>query len=536
MTAPLLISLPHGLNASGVTAWALRLVNGLSALGRPCGLVVHGEPPAQRPLPLAIDPRVEVFDARCLPPLERCDGDLEPYMPVYRLAVGVLAARAGGGPVVVSPNLLGDSYGIAAELTRAAPGLVRVLCVHHSDIRYNDALCVHYSGMVSAFVGVSARITARLGSMLPTRAHDVYGIPYGVEVPASIAARRPLFGRPVRLLYTGRMDHEQKRIGALVVMSDELARRGIPHEIALLGDGPAAGEIDAQCALRRGIRRFPATDPLGVAAALDGADFFVLPSRYEGLSVSLLEALARGCVPLLTPSDSGTGQLVRDGETGFLAPAGPDAGGDRAGAALAGCLVRALALGDGGLEAIRRRGAGLVGDRFSAGLCARRYGTLLDRVAGSPVRVWPADRPAAFTGRGGGGSGTVPPQAAALLGGLLSSLAGRSIAVYGAGRHTLELREVFLRAPIRLGAFLDDDAGRHGATLWGVPIVGPERAADLGVTDIVISSWLHEDSMRAGCAPLERAGLRVHGLYCRATPTARPPSPPRAAPVSIPTA
>lgn len=513
MNAPLLISLPHGLNASGVTTWAVRLVNACARAGRPVGLVLHDEPAGQHAIDFLIDHGVEVFDARTLPPMDSCDGDLSLYLPVYRLAVGVLAARAPGRPVVCSPNLLGDSYGVFAELSGQMPGLVRTIAVHHSDIRYNDLVCAHYAAMLGAMVGVSERIADRLRAMFPTRGPDVYGIPYGVEVPERVRRREPLAGRPLRLLYSGRMDHEQKRVRALAVMSDELSRRGVRHELALLGDGPAGAEIDAACAQKSAMRRFGATTPAGVGAALDGADCFVLPSRYEGLSIALLEALAHGCTPVLTPSRSGTAQLVLDAETGFVAGAGPDADDRQAGHAMADAVERAVRAGDAGLQAVRERGWSLVRGRYSVEVCARRYGAVIDRVAQTPARPWPGHRPAAFTGGGGGGSGTVPAEAPARLAAVLDRLAGRNVAVFGTGRHTLELRDTLARSAARIVAFLDDDDARQGQRLWDVPIVAPERAGAMGAGDIVISSWLHEDAMAARCAGLEGAGVRVHRIY-----------------------
>lgn len=521
MNAPLLIALPHGLNASGVTMWAVRLVNALARGGRACALVVHDEPQGQRPLDVAIHPGVEVLDARGLPPLDQCGGDLSPYLPVYRVAVGILATRACGTPVVCSPNLLGDSYGLFAELSRQLPGLLRAIAVHHSDTPYNDLVCEHYAPIVSAFVGVSDRITERLRAALPLRAPDIFGIAYGVEVPGACAPREPLFGgsalrRPLRLLYSGRMDHEQKRVRALPVLSDALARRGIAHELALLGDGPAAAEIDALAPRTPCLRRFPAAPPAAVVSALDTADFFILPSRYEGLSVALLEALAHGCIPILTPSQSGTAQLVRDGETGFLADAGPEATEEHAGLALADALARALRDGDDQLELVRRRARHLVHTRFADTLCARRYAAVIDRAAQSPPRAWPAHRPPAFTNSGGGGSATVPADAPDRLAETLAGLHGRRIAIYGAGRHTLELEHAIRRSGAHIVAILEDDAARHGSTLWGLPIIPPEHAASHGATDIVISSWLHQDRIAARCATLN--GLRAHRLYLPGVP------------------
>jgi len=51
--------------------------------------------------------------------------------------------------------------------------------------------------------------------------------------------------------------------------------------------------------------------------ALSAADIFLLPSRFEGLSLALLEAMAAGCVPVV--SDRGSiPSVVEDGRNGFL--------------------------------------------------------------------------------------------------------------------------------------------------------------------------------------------------------------------------
>jgi glycosyltransferase involved in cell wall biosynthesis len=54
-----------------------------------------------------------------------------------------------------------------------------------------------------------------------------------------------------------------------------------------------------------------------VADWLRAIDIFVLPSRSEALSNSLMEAMACGCCPLVS-NVGGNPELVRNGETGFL--------------------------------------------------------------------------------------------------------------------------------------------------------------------------------------------------------------------------
>lgn len=47
------------------------------------------------------------------------------------------------------------------------------------------------------------------------------------------------------------------------------------------------------------------------------AKYFVLSSKFEGLPLSLLEAMGKGCIPISTPA-GGVCSVIRDGENGYL--------------------------------------------------------------------------------------------------------------------------------------------------------------------------------------------------------------------------
>lgn len=103
--------------------------------------------------------------------------------------------------------------------------------------------------------------------------------------------------------------------------------------IALAGDGPqrmAMERLAADCGVDRDLRFLGEQDD--ATGLMQAADFLVLPSRFEGLSNALLEAMAAGC-PVIASRVGGTPELVEDGQTGLLFPAG-DAG------ALAAALTR----------------------------------------------------------------------------------------------------------------------------------------------------------------------------------------------------
>jgi glycosyltransferase involved in cell wall biosynthesis len=499
--APLLICLPQGLSISGVTMWAVRLAGALVERGRAAGLIVHGVPPGQASLEIEVDPRVRVWRFEG-PSLDRSEGA---FVPGYREAVEQLG---GGGPVVVSPNLHGDCYGIAAALALVMPDRVRIVGWQHSDIEYDTRLLMHYEPAIARFVGVSAAITDSLRHRLGGRSGDVIGLPYGVATGAGRRERAP---GPLRLIYAGRLEHQQKRVMALVHMSDALVSRGIEHRLSIAGDGPARGELECAAAERSGrIALLGAVPPEATSRLLRGHDAFVLPSRYEGLSVSMLEAMSAGCVPVLARTRSGAEQAIEHGYNGALADVGPEAGDAAAGLAMADAIAAALRRDLAGMSAAAQR---TVAERFSLDRHVEGAIAVIDAAAASPARAWPATKACAFTSTSAEGTGSVPREGAGLLRELMVRLAGRRIIVHGTGQHTLQLGAVLAESPASIVAFADDDPARHGGKLWNWPIIAPGSARESGATDVVISSWMHQEAIYGRREMYERQGLRIHLVY-----------------------
>ena len=116
---------------------------------------------------------------------------------------------------------------------------------------------------LARFVGVSDRIEDRIRAALPHRGRDIINIPYGVPVAERPPVRDRLEGRPVRLIYTGRIEQKQKRVMTLVELALQLEQRGIAYELEFVGDGPAARELDAAIAGMSHVRH---VEPLPPAA------------------------------------------------------------------------------------------------------------------------------------------------------------------------------------------------------------------------------------------------------------------------------
>jgi len=540
MPSPFLICLPDGLNVSGVTMWAVRLANGLAERGHVAALALHAVPHVQKRLDIPLHRGVRLFDLAHLPRFD--DGaDVAPVIGEYRAIVDALSEPSGGrapGPVVISPNLHGDCFGVAAALARDLP--VRILGWGHADNQYDVRVLSHYERAISAFVGVSDTIAGRLRGALPARAGDIHSIPHGIDAPSAFPRSIPAplhsgIPAPLRLIYTGRLEHRQKRILALPALSRELTRLGIDHALTIVGDGPARAELAAAIGGDARVRLIPPVGPDEVQHLLDAHDLFILPSRYEGLSVAMLEAMARGCVPVVTRTDSGASQVIGHGVNGLIADADPDADEPDAAAAIAQAIARITRAAAGALPAgandlrdltsLARAAWTTVRSRFSLDTHVAAVASLVERVAASPPRPWPADRSASFSASAPGTpSGSVPPEGPELLRSLLRSLAGRRIVVHGTGAHTRQLADIFLTAPADLVAFADDDRANHGTRVLDRPVIAPNQAAATGATDVVISSWMHEEAIWKRRGVYERQGLSVRRIYapmcCGPHPTA----------------
>ena len=496
----------------GITTWALALAGQLASRGGRVTLLANqraarsfsGAAPVGR-----IDPSQSPQGVRVVP--IDCDSDAGPSsgcLPAWHAAIDELAATAPGVPVCISPNLTIGSYALATELVRSRPSEVRAIGWMHSQTEFDRRLLRHSEGAISLFAPVSHRCHAMLEEAMPDRAADLRLMPYGVPVPGTIAARSPLAGRPLRLITTGRIEHEQKRSGALLAMSRLLHARGIAHELLFVGEGPMAADIDAVRTTMPWVSRIGPTSwdgasltPADVAAHLDRADIFVLASKYEGLSVAMLEAMARGCACVVS-NVSGASDAIDHGFSGWIVDCPPGHDDDAIGAAMASGVERALAAG---IPALGRAAWRTARQRYTIEAMGLRACALLEHAAASPPRELAAAPPSPGF--------SVPPDAVERARAALARLSGRPVALWGAGRHTQHIASELAAAPANIVALIDDDAARLGESIAGLRIVRPPDLCSLGVRDVLISSAMHEAALWARRSELEQLGLRVHRMY-----------------------
>ncbi|MGD1916503.1 MAG: glycosyltransferase [Phycisphaerales bacterium] len=485
-TNSLFIAMPQGQGVNGVVVWGVRLANALADRGWQVAVAAHGEPAGDSRIDHGLDPRVKLIDLGHLAPIDTPGSPLHPVVTAYRDALDDLGWSARS-PTIVLPTLEANCFATVAALASTHADRMRVIGWHHSDNAFNTALLSTYEPMLTAMVGVSRHITDDLASALPWRADDIHHITCGVNVFPSLPQRQP---GPIRLLYAGRLEHEQKRIGVLLELARLLHDRGIDHELRFVGGGPAEVElVDAIRSLPHATR-MPPSSQAEMRDYLAWADALLLSSHYEGLSLSMLEAMAAGVVPIVTHVRSGATEAIENGEQGLLIdPQGDDR-------QVAERYADAIAdLDDSALRSMATKAHRRALDRYSIQTHAKACGTLFEQCVATDPRWWPLARPCTFTSSSAANnSGSVPPDAAERAAKAIASIEG-PIAIYGAGRHTMAIAEVLAKADVV--CVIDDDPKNQGTTLWGWPVVGLERCPSGAF--VLVSSFIHRQEMAERC-------------------------------------
>lgn len=117
----------------------------------------------------------------------------------------------------------------------------------------------------------------------------------------------------------GRLD-EAKELGYLVAAWQKVVAVHPDARLWLVGEGPHRKRLEDQIVdLDLLGRVFLAGMYDSVEELLAAADLFVLPSREEGPSLALLEAMGAG-LPVVTTDVAGNRELVTDGVNGLLVP------------------------------------------------------------------------------------------------------------------------------------------------------------------------------------------------------------------------
>ncbi len=221
--------------------------------------------------------------------------------------LAAIADAAGVSHLVVTEHIVGRSHSAAQRALK------------RRELGHADAVTVVSGAIADTLVGDYGVERSRLRI-----------VPNGAEPPEEDAERplaRELRARlgagALRPLWVcaGRLE-EQKGQHVLLDAVAKLASRGLEFRLALAGEGSRRAALEAQAAslgLSSRVEFLGRVDAIG--PLLLAADAVALPSLWEGLPLTLLEALARGR-PVVASAVGGVPEVIEHGVSGLLVPPG----------------------------------------------------------------------------------------------------------------------------------------------------------------------------------------------------------------------
>jgi len=202
--------------------------------------------------------------------------------------------------------LISSKTNVISIIHNNKAGVIRIGLINHQFI--NSIICV------------SPKVEEQTFAVL--QSNKIETILNGVQIPDNkIYAGRSPIREQVKILFVGRLLNEQKGIFFIPQILKWLKEKEVPFFLTIIGDG-----LDKDKLIEM-LFQFNLTENVQIETSVPNNEIytwyfnshiFLMPSFYEGLPLSLLEAMAAGCVPVTSRLDKITDVCIDDKITGFM--------------------------------------------------------------------------------------------------------------------------------------------------------------------------------------------------------------------------
>lgn len=166
-------------------------------------------------------------------------------------------------------------------------------------------------------VGLSKEIQASIGALYGLPAESIPVVCNGIDLSRCIRKTDYSLHQPMKLIHVARF-FPQKNHQAILEALLLLQKQGLHPQVSFYGDGPLMEETRARAeelGLAQQVVFAGITD--NVFPHLSQSDLFILPSRWEGIPMTVIEAMGTG-LPVIASDVGGLRDMVEDGKSGIL--------------------------------------------------------------------------------------------------------------------------------------------------------------------------------------------------------------------------
>ena len=217
---------------------------------------------------------------------------------------------------IIFPNECEEIWSNCAELVKMGKK-IKIGSVIHTDNPYVYQIIKQYHHLFKRCIAVSNDILKNLQVTIPVDKR-IMVIPYGIDCKDVFPIIK--INNKLVITYVGRLYDPHKGIFLLPDIISQLVKHDFDIKVNVIGSGPDKPELVGLIQKLELENLFIFHGQLSqekVYEVLERSHIFLQPSYREGISISLLEAMGRGCIPVVTPV-SGTKDAILHGFNGFI--------------------------------------------------------------------------------------------------------------------------------------------------------------------------------------------------------------------------
>lgn len=224
-------------------------------------------------------------------------------------------------------NILQPDIFVANHILQAwyAARYIKLSGIPTIGVLHNDN--AEYQALVNSFLNKNSQsftacvaVSSKLYEMLLPNTSNL--------VIKQIACGTPIFTRkasynknPFKVFYIGRLTSEQKNIKLVVETLSAITENFAEIEAFIYGSGPELDMVKStiqKAKFPERIKLMGLVENTKIHEDIINAQAIMLMSDYEGLPVSIMEAMAAGVVPVCKRTESGLSEVIINNYSGFL--------------------------------------------------------------------------------------------------------------------------------------------------------------------------------------------------------------------------
>lgn len=297
----ILVDMYEGIGWGGTEIWAANLACGLKQAGKNVTLIGGMEQPA-------LEEKYECMVKRI--------SEQETILHMVKLFEENL-------PCTFINNFAGCAFMAAVIVKQKYPDLVQIVSVVHNDNKSLFDAHMMLGKYIDKIFCVSNQILEHMCGLYAVDRKKYFFKEQPIDC---IEQYRKIYNKEdsLRIGYAARLVKQQKRADLLVDLLEQLEKRKIDYRLQIAGEGECFEVISTYVNRQELAHKVQLLGRLEKNQMNDfwkEQDVFINISEYEGTSLSMLEAMSFGCVPVVTDV-SGAREFISHNGNGFIVDIG----------------------------------------------------------------------------------------------------------------------------------------------------------------------------------------------------------------------